>query len=126
MLSSGSYFINIKAYDEFGNFTSEFISIYLNEIQKTLQSLIYITNNTTKLLLSADSTGNSQLVKQLLGNHLLSLGNSRSQHLFVGSDQSGDFFDLNNFTKLWNVQYYLQIIHYLLMDPSQRMEINPT
>jgi hypothetical protein len=43
------------------------------------------------------------LVKQLLGNHLLSIGNSRSQHLFVGTDQNGDFFDLNNFTKLWNV-----------------------
>jgi hypothetical protein len=34
---------------------------------------------------------------------LLSFGNSRSQHLFVGTDQNGDFFDLNNFTKLWNV-----------------------
>ena len=104
LLLSGSYFINIKAYDEFGNFTSEFISIYLNEIPKTLQSLIYITNNTNQTFIyQQDSTGNSQLVKQLLGNHLLSFGNSRSQHLFVGTDQNGDFFDLNNFTKLWNV-----------------------
>ena len=44
-LLSGNYFINIKAYDEFGNFTSEYISIYLNEIPKTLESLIYITSN---------------------------------------------------------------------------------
>jgi hypothetical protein len=32
------------------------------------------------------------------------MGNSRSQHLFVGTDQNGDFLDLNNFNNLWNVQ----------------------
>ena len=31
------------------------------------------------------------------------MGNSRSQHLFVGSDQNGNFFDLNSYTNLWNV-----------------------
>jgi hypothetical protein len=104
LLLSGNYFINIKAYDEFGNFTSEYITIYLNEIPKTLKSLIYLTsNNNQTFIYNQDSLGNSQLVKQLLGNHLLSIGNSRSQHLFVGTDQNGDFFDLNNFTKLWNV-----------------------
>ena len=30
LLTSGSYFINIKAYDKSGNFSSEYISIYLN------------------------------------------------------------------------------------------------
>jgi hypothetical protein len=104
LLSSGNYFINIKAYDEFGNFTSEYVTIYLSEISKTLESLIYITSNTNQTFIyNQDSLGNSQLVKQLLGNHLLSIGNSRSQHLFVGTDQNGDFFDLNDFTKLWNV-----------------------
>lgn len=104
LLLTGNYFINIKAYDEFGNFTSEYITIYLNEIPKTLESFIYITSNTNQTFIyQQDSTGNSQLVKQLQGNHLLSMGNSRSQHLFVGTDQNGDFFDLNNFTKLWNV-----------------------
>ncbi|MDA8670293.1 hypothetical protein N9L60_04995, partial [Flavobacteriales bacterium] len=104
LLLSGNYFINIKAYDEFGNFTSKYITLYLNEIPKTLESLIYITSNTNQTFIyQQDSVGNSQLVKQLQGNHLLSIGNSRSQHLFVGTDQNGDFFDLNNFTKLWNV-----------------------
>ena len=104
LLLSGNYFINIKAYDEFGNFTSEYITIYLNEIPKTLESLIYITSNTNQTFIyQQDSIGNSQLVKQLQGNHLLSIGNSRSQHLFVGTDQNGNFFDLNNFNKLWNV-----------------------
>ena len=104
LLLSGNYFINIKAYDEFGNFTSKYITLYLNEIPKTLESLIYITSNTNQTFIyQQDSIGNSQLVKQLQGNHLLSIGNSRSQHLFVGTDQNGDFFDLNNFTKLWNV-----------------------
>ncbi len=104
LLLSGNYFINIKAYDDFGNFTSEYITLYLNEIPKSLKSLIYITSNTNQTFIyQQDSLGNSQLVKQLLGNHLLSTGNSRSQHLFVGTDQNGDFFDLNNFNKLWNV-----------------------
>lgn len=104
LLISGNYFINIKAYDEFGNFNSEYITLYLNEIPKILESLIYITSYTNQTFIyQQDSLGNSQLVKQLLGNHLLSIGNSRSQHLFVGTDQNGDFFDLNNFTKLWNV-----------------------
>ena len=104
LLLSGSYFINIKAYDEFENFTSEYISIYLNEIPKTLESLIYITSNSNQTFIyQQDSLGNSLLVKQLSGNHILSMGNSRSQHLFVGSDQNGDFFDLNSFTNLWNV-----------------------
>ncbi len=104
LLLSGNYFINIKAYDEFGNFTSEYITIYLSEIPKTLESLIYITSNANHTFIyQQDTIGNSQLVKQLLGNHLLSIGNSRSQNLFVGTDQDGDFFDLNNFTNLWNV-----------------------
>ena len=104
LLLSGNYFINIKAYDEFGNFNSEYITLYLNEIPKILESLIYITSyNNQTFIYQQDSLGNSQLVKQLLGNHLLSIGNSRSQHLFVGTDQNGDFFDLNNFTKLRNV-----------------------
>ena len=104
LLLSGNYFINIKAYDEFGNFTSKYITLYLNEIPKTLESLIYITSNTNQTFIyQQDSVGNSQLVKQLQGNHLLSIGNSRSQHLFVGTDQNGDFFDLNNFNQLWNV-----------------------
>ena len=101
LLLSGNYFINIKAYDEFGNFTSEYISIYLNEIPKTLESLIYITSNNNQTFINQqDSLGNSQIVKQITGNHLLSIGNSRSQHLFVGSDQDGEFFYLNNFTNL--------------------------
>ena len=104
MLLSGNYFINIKAYDDFGNFTSEYVTIYLNEIPKTLQSLIYITSNTNQTFIyQEDSIGNSQLVKQLIGNHLLSIGNSKTQHLFVGTDQNGEFFDLNNFNILWNV-----------------------
>jgi hypothetical protein len=104
LLLSGSYFINIKAYDEFDNFTSEYISIYLNEIPKTLESLIYITSNSNQTFIyQQDSLGSCQLVKQLSGNHILSMGNSRSQHLFVGSDQNGNFFDLNSFTNLWNV-----------------------
>tara|TARA_Y100000991_G_C21973599_1_gene350924 strand:- start:2512 stop:3798 length:1287 start_codon:yes stop_codon:yes gene_type:complete len=104
LLLSGNYFINIKAYDEFENFTSEYISIYLNEIPKTLESLIYITSNSNQTFIhQQDSLGNSQLVKQLSGNHILSMGNSRSQHLFVGTDQNGDFIDLNSFTNLWNV-----------------------
>lgn len=104
LLLSGNYFINIKAYDEFGNFNSEYITLYLNEIPKILESLIYITSYTNQTFIyQQDSLGNSQLVKQLSGNHLLSIGNSRSQHLFVGTDQNGDFFDLNNFTKLRNV-----------------------
>tara|TARA_Y100000385_G_scaffold37055_1_gene34565 strand:+ start:26 stop:1312 length:1287 start_codon:yes stop_codon:yes gene_type:complete len=104
LLLSGNYFINIKAYDEFENFTSKYISIYLNEIPKTLESLIYITSNSNQTFIyQQDSLGNFQLVKQLLGTHILSMGNSRSQHLFVGSDQNGEFFDLNNFNHLWNV-----------------------
>ena len=104
LLLSGNYFINIKAYDEFENFNSVYISIYLNEIPKTLESLIYITSNSNKTFVyKEDSLGNAQLVKQLSGNHVLSMGNSRCQHLFVGSDQNGDFFDLNSFTNLWNV-----------------------
>ena len=104
LLLSGNYFINIKAYDDFGNFTSEYVTIYLNEIPKTLQSLIYITSNTNQTFIyQEDSIGNSQLVKQLIGNHLLSIGNSKTQHLFVGTDQNGEFFDLNNFNILWNV-----------------------
>ena len=105
LLLSGNYFINIKAYDEFENLTSKYISIYLNEIPKTLESLIYITSNSNHTFIyQQDSLGNFQLVKQLPGNHILSMGNSRSQHLFVGSDQNGEFFDLNNFNQLWNVQ----------------------
>ena len=104
LLLSGNYFINIKAYDKFENFTSKYISIYLNEIPKTLESLIYITSNSNQTFIyQQDSLGNFQLVKQLPGNHILSMGNSRSQHLFVGIDQNGEFFDLNNFNHLWNV-----------------------
>tara|TARA_B100000767_G_scaffold235982_1_gene229502 strand:+ start:305 stop:1591 length:1287 start_codon:yes stop_codon:yes gene_type:complete len=104
LLLSGNYFINIKAYDEFGNFSSEYISIYLNEIPKTLESLIYITsNNNQTFIFQQDSLGNSHIVKQITGNHLLSIGNSRSQHLFVGSDQNGEFFDLSNFNNICNV-----------------------
>ena len=124
LLSSGNYFINIKAYDEFGNFTSEYITVYLNEIPKTLESLIYITSNTNQTFIyQLDSIGNSQLVKQLQGNHLLSVGNSRSQHLFVGTDQNGDFFDLNNFTKLWNVPV-LSINYPLFIDGSKSEDGN--
>tara|TARA_B110000027_G_scaffold47145_2_gene51776 strand:+ start:2506 stop:3792 length:1287 start_codon:yes stop_codon:yes gene_type:complete len=101
LLTSGSYFINIKAYDKSGNFSSEYISIYLNEIPKTLESLIYLTsNNSQTFIYQQDSLGNSQLIKQFAGNHLLSIGNSRSQQLFVGSDQNGEFFDLTNFDNL--------------------------
>ena len=104
LLLNGNYFINIKAYDEFGNFSSKYISIYLNEIPKTLESLIYITSNTNQTFIyQQDSLGSSQLVKQFPGKHLLSIGNSRSQHLFVGSDQNGEFFDLSNFNNLCNV-----------------------
>ena len=104
LLLSGNYFINIKAYDEFENFTSKYISIYLNEIPKILESLIYVTNNSSQTFIyQLDSLGNFQLVKQLPGNHILSMGNSRSQHLFVGTDQNGDFLDVNNLNNLWNV-----------------------
>ena len=124
LLLSGNYFINIKAYDEFGNFTSEYITLYLNEIPKTLESLIYITSNTNQTFIyQQDSTGNSQLVKQLQGNHLLSIGNSRSQHLFVGTDQNGDFFDLKNFIKLWNVQV-LSSNYPLFIDVSKSVNGN--
>ena len=124
LLLSGNYFINIKAYDEFGNFTSKYITLYLNEIPKTLESLIYITSNTNQTFIyQQDSIGNSQLVKQLQGNHLLSIGNSRSQHLFVGTDQNGDFFDLNNFTKLWNVPV-VSSNHPLFIDGSKSEDGN--
>ena len=104
LLLSGNYFINIKAYDEFGNFNSEYSSIYLNEIPKTLESLIFITSNTNQTFIyQQDSLGNLQLVIQFPGNHLISMGNSKSQYLFVGSDQNGDFFDSNNFINLWTV-----------------------
>ena len=62
---------------------------------KFLQSTYYITssNNLTNLY-EIDTLNNLHLKCQKLGNYNISIGNSRHQYLFIGTDQIGSHLNL--------------------------------
>ena len=104
LLSSGSYFVNIKAFDKNQNVSSKYISILLNEVPRTLESLFYITSaNSQTYIYELDSTGSLQLRKQINGNHKFSIVNSRHQYLFFATDQVGESIEINGFTNIWDI-----------------------
>ena len=104
LLYSDSYFINVKAFDKNQNVSSKYISILLNEVPRTLESLFYITSaNDQTYIYELDSTGSLQLKKQINGNHKFSIVNSRHQYLFFATDQVGESIEVNGFTNIWDI-----------------------
>ena len=103
LINSDNYFINVKSFDENDNFNSEFIPIYLYEVPKILQSRYYITssNNLTNLY-EIDTLNNLHLKCQKPGNYNISIGNSRHQYLFIGTDQVGETLEPIYYTNIWD------------------------
>lgn len=104
LLSSGSYFVNVKAFDKNQNVSSKYISILLNEVPRTLESLFYITSkNDQTYIYELDTTGSLQLKKQINGIHKFSIVNSRHQYLFFATDEVGESIEVNGFTNIWDI-----------------------
>ena len=103
LINSDNYFINVKSFDENDNFNSEYINIYIYEVPKILQSRYYITssNNLTNLY-EIDTLNNLHLKCQKPGNYNISIGNSRHQYLFIGTDQIGESVEPIYYTSLWD------------------------
>ena len=104
LLSSGSYYVNVKAFDKNQNVSSKYILILLNEVPRTLESLFYITSkNDQTYIYELDSTGSLQLKKQINGIHKFSIVNSRHQYLFFATDEVGESIEVNGFTNIWDI-----------------------
>ena len=104
LINSDNYFINVKSFDENDNFNSEYVPVYVNEVPKILQSTYYIisTNNLTNLY-EIDSLNNLHLKCQKPGNYNISIGNSRHQYLFIGTDEIGESVEPLFYTSLWDL-----------------------
>ena len=104
LINSDNYFINVKSFDENDNFNSEYVPVYINEVPKILQSTYYIisTNNLTNLY-EIDSLNNLHLKCQKPGKYNISIGNSRHQYLFIGTDEIGESVEPLFYTSLWDL-----------------------
>ena len=104
LLASGTYYINIKSFDDKQNMSSKYVPLYLYEVPKVLMAEFFITssNNITDLY-ELDSSGNAHLSYQLSGNYKSSIGNSRHQYLFIGTDVSGSSISPPLFNNLWDL-----------------------
>ena len=102
LINSDNYFINVKSFDENDNFNSEYVTVYINEVPKILQSTYYIisTNNLTNLY-EIDSLNNLHLKCQKPGKYNISIGNSRHQYLFIGTDEIGESVEPLFYTSIW-------------------------
>jgi len=104
LISTDNYFINVKSFDENNNYNSEYIPININEVPKTLQATYYITSlNNITYLYENDSLNNLHLKYQISGNYTVSLGNSRHQYLFFGTDQLVECIEPIYYNDIWDL-----------------------
>ena len=104
LLESGSYFVSVKAYDEYDNVTSKFINISLTEIKRVFQGIYFIkTQNESSNVYFIDSNNNLSFQNTLIGNIQLSNLNSKHQYLFIASSQNAFSFNLQNFNEIWSI-----------------------
>ena len=104
ILESGSYFISLKAYDEYDNVTSKYVNISLTEIKKVYHGLYFIkSQNENSNIYFIDSNNNVAFENTLIGNIQLSNLNSKHQYLFIASSQNAFSFTLPNFNELWSI-----------------------
>ena len=107
LIESGSYYIHLKASDQNNNFSSVFVEIQISGIQRVFKGLYFITvENGTSNLYSLDSIGGFALEKSITGNFQKAVANSRHQYFFIGTDQIGSSFEIENFSEIWEIPSY--------------------
>ena len=101
LLNSGNYYLNVKSYDENQNLTSSYISLYLNELPRSLVARYFLLGNENIAhLYELDSSSNLQLKYHSLESCKSSLINSKHQFLFFVNNQFGWAIDPLNFSSL--------------------------
>jgi hypothetical protein len=107
LLTSGTYYINVKAFDEENNLSSSYSSIQISEIPRFLKSVFLLrqTGGITYLdqLSVANGFVSTQNILFLTGDFQKSISNSRHQYIFVGTEDMGNAFEDEFFTDLWMI-----------------------
>ena len=104
LLNSGNYYLNVKSYDENQNLTSSYISLYLNELPRSLVARYFLLGNENIAhLYELDSSSNLQLKYNSIESCKSSLINSKHQFLFFVNNQFGWAIDPLNFSSLWDL-----------------------
>lgn len=106
-LESGLYYMLIKASDGI-NFKNQYISIYINEIQKNLESVFAICrqNNNLVSIYRSDSILNMMPFTTIPGDFQYSALSSRDQLLFLAGKTYANLnaFDIEPFALNWDLK----------------------
>ena len=87
LISSGVFYIRVKAIDVEENFSTSYVTINLSEIPRELSGIYTVTSSLFNTQLNKlDSSGIFELKKEITGKHQVSIANSMYQYLFVGTD----------------------------------------
>lgn len=128
LLNSGNYYLNVKSYDENQNVNSKYISLYLDEIAKSLVARYFLLGNDNMAhLYELDSSSNLQLMYQSLENCKSSLINSKHQFLFFVNNQFGWAIDPLTFSSLWdlssNISFFNQFTGLSMTNNNDQIHI---
>ncbi len=104
LISSGVFYIRVKAIDVEENFSTSYVTINLSEIPRELSGIYTVTSSLVNTQLNKlDSSGIFELKKEITGKHQVSIANSMYQYLFVGTDNLGEAIETSFFTQLWEI-----------------------
>lgn len=128
LLNSGNYYLNVKSYDENQNLTSRYISLYLDELPRSLVARYFLLGNENIAhLYELDSSSNLQLKYHSLENYKSSLINSKHQFLLFINNQFGWAIDPLNFSSLWdlssNISFFNQFTGLSMTNNNDQIHI---
>ena len=104
LISSGIFYIRVKAIDVEENFSTSYVTINLSEIPRELSGIYTVTSSLVNTQLNKlDSSGIFELKKEILGKHQVSIANSMYQYLFVGTENLREAIETSFFTQLWEI-----------------------
>ena len=115
-MSSGNYYINVKAFDAEDNLSSSYTNIQISEIPRYLKSIFLLrqTGGFTSLEQLSINNGilSTQNILSLPGDFQKSISNSRHQYVFVGTEDEGVAYEDEFFTDLWTINPVLSPYEY--------------
>lgn len=116
LLNSGTYYVNVKAFDEENNLSSSYRSIQISEIPRVLKSIYFLTQGHFFTYLYQLTVGNGFVITEnihsITGNFQKSISNSRHEYIFVGTENVGNAFEHEFFTDLWMINPSLSPYNY--------------
>ncbi len=105
-LSSGKYYIRIKAFDNDDAFKNKYQEIYINETPKELKDIVLIKKSGVHIIVEMiDSSFQSVVWNPIYTDYAAAAIDSRNQQLIIAGNISGDIvsYDVEYQTSNWSI-----------------------